>query len=103
MTPEEGPRIAPAAELDGYVPGRAIEDPRAGIGKPVLAFSPSNRLMPGLVASVRPDEEREGGLLYDVAVLAISPRSPRMEPILARGLRLGTIADPQPNTFIFQS
>ncbi|UKH48330.1 hypothetical protein SEA_LILMAC1015_44 [Arthrobacter phage Lilmac1015] len=103
MSPEEGPRIAPAPELDSYTPGQAIEDPRAAIGKPVLAFSPSNRLMPGLVASVRPDDEREGGLLYDVAVLAISPRSPRMEPILARGLRLGDVLNPQPNTFIFQS
>ena len=72
-----------------YTPGEPLPDPLHGIGRPVTFFHASV-IEAGTVSKVSTDPD--GTLVYDVRVIGGGT---------FRGVRLGTLMNPQPNTFVF--
>ena len=72
-----------------YTPGEPLPDPLHGIGRPVTFFHAS-MVEGGTVSAVSIGQD--GELAYDVRVVSGGT---------FRGVKLGTLMNPQPNTFVF--
>ena len=72
-----------------YYPGEPLPAPLHGIGRPVTLFV-GQTVKAGTVTSVM--QNRDGELRYDVQVIDGGAH---------RNVQLGSLNNPQPNTFVF--
>ena len=73
-----------------YNQGRPLSPTIHGIGRPVTLFTPSGHVVAGIITRIA-DSDR-AALRYDVQVI---------DGGKYRDLQLGTLNNPQPNTFVF--